>query len=96
MAAPELKPINPQLTSLKMNNQPVRILYETVGKLAGINVVFDPEYQAPPGKSNFTIDLIEHHSRRGARLHRHPDEVLLEAAILEYDFRYQRQRHEAP
>ncbi len=57
MAAPELKPINPQLTSLKMNNQPVRILYETIGKLAGINVVFDPEYQAPPGKSNFTIDL---------------------------------------
>ena len=32
-------------------------MYETVGKLAGINVVFDPEYQAPPGKSNFTIDL---------------------------------------
>ncbi|HYI93784.1 MAG TPA: hypothetical protein VEX68_09595, partial [Bryobacteraceae bacterium] len=57
MAAPELKPINPQLTSLKMNNQPVRVLYETVGKLAGINVVFDPEYQPPPGKSNFTIDL---------------------------------------
>ena len=57
MSAPELKPINPQLTTLKMNNQPVRVLYETVGKLAGINVVFDPEYQAPPGKANFTIDL---------------------------------------
>ena len=26
MAAPELKPINPQLTTLKMNNQPVRVL----------------------------------------------------------------------
>lgn len=57
MAAPELKPINPQLTTLKMNNQPVKVLYETVGKLAGINVVFDPEYQPPPGKSTFTIDL---------------------------------------
>lgn len=57
MPAPELKPINPQLNSLKMNNQPVRVLYETVGKLAGVNVVFDPEYQPPPGKSNFTIDL---------------------------------------
>lgn len=57
MAAPELKPINPQLATLKMNNQPVRVLYETVGKLAGVNVVFDPEYQAPPGKSTFTIDL---------------------------------------
>src|SRR5690606_22308806 len=57
MPTPQLRPINPQLTTLKMNNQPVRVLYETVGKLAGINVVFDPEYQAPPGKSNYTIDL---------------------------------------
>ena len=57
MAAPELKPITPQISTLKMNNQPVRVLYETVGKLAGVNVVFDPEYQAPPGKSTFTIDL---------------------------------------
>ena len=40
-----------------MNNQPVKVLYETVGKLAGINVIFDPEYQAPPGNSKFTIDL---------------------------------------
>ena len=40
-----------------MNNQPVKVLYETVGKLTGINVVFDPEYQAPPGNSKFTIDL---------------------------------------
>jgi general secretion pathway protein D len=57
MSAPELKPINPGPTNLKMNNQPVRVLYETVGKLTGINVVFDPEYQPPPGNSKFTIDL---------------------------------------
>ncbi|HET8550839.1 MAG TPA: tetratricopeptide repeat protein, partial [Bryobacteraceae bacterium] len=29
---PELKPITSQIQSLKMNNQPVRVLYETVGK----------------------------------------------------------------
>ena len=57
MSTPELKPINPGPTNLKMNNQPVKVLYETVGKLTGINVVFDPEYQAPPGNSKFTIDL---------------------------------------
>jgi general secretion pathway protein D len=57
MPTPELKPINPGPTNLKMNNQPVKVLYETVGKLTGINVVFDPEYQAPPGNSKFTIDL---------------------------------------
>ncbi|MBC7928669.1 MAG: hypothetical protein H7039_23750 [Bryobacteraceae bacterium] len=57
LALPELKPIQRQITSLRINNQPVKILYETVGKLAGINVIIDPEYQTPPGKSNFTIDL---------------------------------------
>lgn len=54
---PELKPINRQISTLKMANQPPRVLFETVGKLAGINVVFDPEYQPPPGRQNYTIDL---------------------------------------
>jgi len=39
---PELRPINNKITSLKMNNQPPRVLYESVCKLAGINVLFDP------------------------------------------------------
>jgi general secretion pathway protein D len=56
MSLPELKPISRQIHSLKMNNQPVRVLYETVGKLAGINVVFDSEFQPPPGR-NFSVDL---------------------------------------
>lgn len=55
LPVPELKPISPQITSLKMNNQPVRVLFETVGKLAGVNVVFDPDYQAQA--KNFNIDL---------------------------------------
>lgn len=54
---PELRPITPQISTLKMNNQPVKVLFETVGKLAGINVVFDPEYQSQPGK-NFGVDLV--------------------------------------
>ncbi|MEJ7606964.1 MAG: cohesin domain-containing protein [Bryobacteraceae bacterium] len=54
---PELQPITNQISTLKMNNQPVKVLFETVGKLAGINVVFDAEYQAAPGKSTFTVDL---------------------------------------
>jgi general secretion pathway protein D len=57
MPAPLLKPINPELIGIRINNQPVRVLYETVGKIAGVNVLFDPEYQAPTGKSTFTIDL---------------------------------------
>lgn len=57
LPVPELKPITRQISTLKMNNQPVKVLYETVGKLAGINVIFDAEYQNPPGKSTFTVDL---------------------------------------
>jgi len=51
---PELKPVSNQITSLKMNNQPPKVLYETVGKLAGINVLFDPQMQ--PGR-NANLDL---------------------------------------
>jgi general secretion pathway protein D len=57
---PELRPLNPQPINLKMNNQPPRVLFETVCKLAGINLLFDPEYT--PGKNqsieftNSTLD----------------------------------------
>lgn len=44
-APPELKPLSRQPINLRMTNQPPRVLYETVGKLAGINVVFDPDYR---------------------------------------------------
>lgn len=53
---PALQPINRQISSIKMNNQPVRVLYETVGKLAGINVLFDPQFSAEGGQ-NLNIDL---------------------------------------
>ncbi len=52
---PELKPMNAVIPTLKMNNQPPRVLYETVGKLAGANVVFDSQY-TPPAR-NFNVDL---------------------------------------
>jgi general secretion pathway protein D len=54
LPVPQLKPVTNKITQLKMNNQPPKVLYETVGKLAGINVLFDPSYQA--GK-NANLDL---------------------------------------
>lgn len=45
LPVPELRALNPQLINLKMNNQPAKVLFETVGKLAGINVLFDPEFK---------------------------------------------------
>ncbi|MEZ5401282.1 MAG: cohesin domain-containing protein [Bryobacteraceae bacterium] len=54
-AVPELKPLSRKVSTLKMNNQPVRVLFETLAKLAGLNVIWDPEYQST-GK-NYSVDL---------------------------------------
>ncbi len=54
---PELKPLNGQAINLKMNNQKPRVLYETVGKLAGINVLFDPDYEAQNTVRTQSIEL---------------------------------------
>jgi general secretion pathway protein D len=55
---PTLRPINNQIASLKMNNQPARVLYESVCKLAGINVLFDPSgIDTQGGTKNFNLDL---------------------------------------
>ncbi len=54
-SAPVLIPINRKITNLKMNNQPVKVLYETVAKLAGINVIVDPSFTSA-GK-NANVDL---------------------------------------
>ena len=45
LSVPELRPLNAQPINLKMNGQPTKILFETVGKLAGINVLFDSEFK---------------------------------------------------
>lgn len=54
-SAPELRPINRSPITLKMSNQPPKILFETICKLAGINVIFDTEYQQ--AGRNFFVDL---------------------------------------
>jgi general secretion pathway protein D len=55
LGPPELKPMTAVIPVLKMNNQPPKVLYETVAKLAGVNVVFDSQYTAPA--RNFNVDL---------------------------------------
>jgi general secretion pathway protein D len=41
---PELKPLNSKPIDLKMNGQKPRVLFETLGKIAGVNVLFDPDF----------------------------------------------------
>src|SRR5579862_6481907 len=54
---PELKPFNLEPFDLKMANQPPRVLFETVAKMAEINVLFDPEYNAQQTIRTLSIDL---------------------------------------
>src|SRR5579863_8334082 len=55
LGPPELKSMTAVIPVLKMNNQPPKVLYDTVAKLAGVNVVFDSQYAAPA--RNFNVDL---------------------------------------
>lgn len=56
LPVPELKPLNPEPIDLKMKNTP-RVMFETAAKLAGINVLFDPEYDTAQSVRSQQIDL---------------------------------------
>src|ERR1022692_1314511 len=55
LQVPELKPLSSKPIDLKMNNQPAKVLFETVAKLAGINVVFDPDI--PTTGKNLSVEF---------------------------------------
>ena len=54
LGVPELKPIDPAIRNTTFNNVSVKTLFETVGKTAGINVLWDPDYQNP-AKNTLTV-----------------------------------------
>jgi general secretion pathway protein D len=53
---PELRPLNPFPHNLRINAQPAKVLFDTVAKAAGLNVVWDPEYQNP-AKNSLNVDF---------------------------------------
>ena len=59
LGIPELKPIKPTLIDFKINNQTPKVLFETVAKYAGLNVLWDPEYASPlpSGKDRLNVDF---------------------------------------
>ncbi|MDP9055488.1 MAG: hypothetical protein M3N93_14485, partial [Acidobacteriota bacterium] len=57
LSIPELMPLNENPIDLKMNNSRPRIMYETVAKIAGINAIFDPEYDTQQTVRTQSIDL---------------------------------------
>ena len=57
-APPELMPLSREPINLKITND-ARIVFETIGKLAGITVVFDPEYQSRRITAELTNVTVE-------------------------------------
>ncbi|MDE3167546.1 MAG: hypothetical protein KGN36_17220 [Acidobacteriota bacterium] len=55
LPVPELKPLNQDPIRLRMNGSP-KLLFETVAKLAGLNVIWDPEYQ-PQVRGNVSVEF---------------------------------------
>src|ERR1051326_3371583 len=55
LPVPELKPVTNRIETLKMKNQPPKVLYETVGEYAAINVIFDPQMQTATRNTNVDI-----------------------------------------
>jgi general secretion pathway protein D len=55
LGVPELRPLNPAPINLKMNNK-AKVLFDTVAKYAGINLLWDPEYQNPQ-HDGFNVEL---------------------------------------
>ena len=53
---PELRALNTDLIDLKMTNRP-RVLFETVAKVAGVNILFDSEYNQQQTIQNVQVDL---------------------------------------
>ncbi len=59
LGPPELKPALQRIPPIKLNNQPPRVLYESIGKIAGINTVIDPDGLGAVQTRNFNVELGE-------------------------------------
>jgi general secretion pathway protein D len=62
LPVPELQPANPDaIPKLKINGQPAKTIFDTIGKVAEITVLWDPEYNAPtkPINVDFTGSTLE-------------------------------------
>ena len=59
MGPPELKPALRRIPPVKLNNQPPRVLYESIGKIAGITTVIDPDGLGAVQTRNFNVELGE-------------------------------------
>ncbi len=55
---PEVKPISRKPLNLVINNQTPKVIFETIGKLAGVNVLFDPAFLQAAGTTRRDVQLV--------------------------------------
>lgn len=55
---PDLKPISRKPINLVINNQTPKVVFETIGKLAGVNVLFDPAFLQAAGTTRRDVQLV--------------------------------------
>jgi general secretion pathway protein D len=55
---PDIKPISRKPLNLVINNQTPKVIFETIGKLAGINVLFDPAFLQQAGNTRRDLQLV--------------------------------------
>lgn len=58
-APPELKPLSRSPINLKMPNTDPRTIFETIGQIAGISVIFDPQFTSRPVTADFDNVTLE-------------------------------------
>lgn len=58
-APPELKPLSREPLNLKVPNEDPRMVFETIAQLAGISVIFDPNFQSRPVTADFDNVTLE-------------------------------------
>ncbi len=58
-APPELKPLSREPLNLKFPNTDPRVIFETIGQMAGISVIFDPSFTSRPVTADFSNVTLE-------------------------------------
>ena len=53
---PEIKPLSRAPINLKMPNQEAKIIFDTIGKLAGLTVIYDPDF--PPRRISLELNNV--------------------------------------
>jgi general secretion pathway protein D len=56
LPVPELKPLRGDLVDFRMNGAKTKVVFETIGKYAGINVIWDLDYN-PPAHDAINVDF---------------------------------------